>query len=80
MSAHRQKLIFELSTQEKENRLRTVLAEELAKVVAMNQPVIFRNELCVKPNLFIHQYPDGRKELIELNSNNSEEKIIKILH
>jgi hypothetical protein len=80
MSAKGHKFIFELTQLEKESKLRMVLEEELAKVVAMNQPVIYRNELCVKPNLFIHQYPDGRKELIELNSNTSEEKVIKILH
>lgn len=80
MSAKGHKFIFELTQQEKESKLRMVLEEELAKVVAMNQPVIYRNELCVKPNLFIHQYPDGRKVLVELNTTNSEEKIIKILH
>ena len=76
----RQKLIFELSEQEKEDKLKTVLSAELEKVMAMNQPIIYRNELCIRPNLFIHQYPNGRKELIEQNSYNSEEKIITILH
>lgn len=76
----RQKLIFELSELEKENKLKTVLAAELEKAMAMNQPIIYRNELCIRPNLFIHKYPNGRKELIEQNSHNSEEKIITILH
>jgi hypothetical protein len=76
----RQKLIFELSEQEKESKLKTVLAAELERVIAMNQPIIYRNELCIRPNLFIHEYPNGRKELIEQNSYTSEEKIISILH
>jgi hypothetical protein len=80
MDAKRQKFFFALNAEEKESRLKTVLAKEIAKVTAMNQPVIYRNELCVKPNFFIHKYPNGRTELIEQNSLTSEEKVIKILH
>lgn len=73
------KLFFKLSIEEKENRLRAVLEKEAEIVKAMNLPIIYRNELCVKPNYFIHKYPDGRQELIELNLNNSEETVIKVL-
>jgi hypothetical protein len=73
------KPFFTLSTEEKENRLKAVLEKEMEKVKAMNLPVIYRNELCVKPNLFIHEYPSGRTVLIELDLNNSEEKVIKVI-
>ena len=75
-----EKYYFALNAEEKESRLKAVLAKEIKKVKAMNQPVIYRNELCIKPNFFIHKYPNGLTQLIEQNSNNSEEKIIKILH
>jgi hypothetical protein len=73
------KFYFTLSPEERKSRLKAVLEKELEKVKAMNQPVIFRNELCVKPNLFIHKYPNGRTELIELNTHTLEEKVIKVL-
>jgi hypothetical protein len=73
------KLFFALTKEEKENRLKAVLEAEMEKVKAMNLPMIYRNELCVKPNLFIHEYPNGRTELIEINIETSEEKVIKVL-
>ena len=79
MDSKRQKYWFELTAEEKESRLKAVLVEELEKAKAMNLPVIYRNELCVKPNMFIHKYPNGHTVLIEQDSSNSEIKIIKVL-
>lgn len=73
------KLFFQLSKEEQESRLQAVLDEEMEKAKAMNLPIIYRNELCVKPNLFIHKYPNGRMELIEINIKNSEKKVIKVI-
>ena len=73
------KLFFQLSKEEQDSRLKAVLEEEMVTVKAMNLPIIYRNELCVKPNQFIHKYPNGRTELIGININNSEEKVIKVL-
>lgn len=73
------KLFFALSKEEQQRRLKAVLVEEMEKVKAMNLPIIYRNELCVKPNLFIHKYPNGRTELVEINLDNSEEKVIKVI-
>jgi hypothetical protein len=73
------KLFFQLSKEEQDSRLKAVLDEEMEKVKAMNLPIIYRNELCVKPNLFIHKYPNGRTELVEINLDNSEEKVIKVI-
>jgi hypothetical protein len=70
---------FALNDEETENRLKAVLEEEMERVKAMNLPIICRNELCVKPNLFIHKYPDGRTELIEIDIHTSEKKVIKVL-
>jgi hypothetical protein len=73
------KLFFQLSKEEQDSRLKAVLDAEMEKVKAMNLPVIYRNELCVKPNLFIHKYPNGRIELVEINLENSVEKVIKVI-
>jgi hypothetical protein len=79
MDSKGQKYWSELTDEEKESRLMAVLVEELEKAKAMNLPVIYRNELCVKPNMFIHKYPNGHTVLIEQDSSNSEEKVIKVL-
>ena len=73
------KLFFQLSKEEQDSRLKAVLDAEMEKVRAMNLPIVYRNELCVKPNLFIHEYPNGHTELIEITIENSEEKVIKVL-
>ena len=73
------KFYFALNDEETENRLKAVLEKEMERVKAMNLPIIYRNELCVKPNLFIHKYPNGRTELIEIDIHTSEEKVIKVL-
>lgn len=73
------KLFFALTKEEQENKLKAVLEAEMQRVKAMNLPVVYRNELCVKPNLFIHKYPNGYTVLIEQDSYNSEEKVIKVL-
>jgi hypothetical protein len=73
------KLFFQLSKEEKESRLNAVLEAEMERVRAMNLPITYRNELCVKPNLFIHEYPNGRTELIEINIDNSEVKVIRVI-
>ncbi len=79
MPAKRQRLIFELSAKEKENKFKAVLSDAIQKATALNLPMVYRNELCVKPNLFIHKYPNGREVLIEQDSHNSTEKTVKIL-
>lgn len=79
MPAKRRRLIFELSPKEKESKLQSALSEALKKAMVMNQPVVYRNELCVKPNLFIHKYPNGRRVLIEQDSYNSVEKTVQVL-
>lgn len=73
------KLFFQLSKEEQDSRLKAVLEEEMVREKAMNLPIIYRNELCVEPNQFIHKYPNGRTELIEINIDNCEEKVIKVL-
>jgi HEPN domain-containing protein len=80
MPAKIRRLIFELTQKERETKFKAVLNEVAKKAAALNQPIVFRNELCIKPNLFIHKYPDGRTELIEQDSQNSSEKVVKSLN
>jgi len=70
------KLIFEYSDVELNARLRETLAKVLEKRAALNLSIVYRNSLCRQPNQFIHEYPDGRKLLIQQDSKNSEEIIL----
>lgn len=79
MPQKRRKLIFELTTTEKQDRFRTVLAEAINRAASLNQPVIYRNELCTQPNFFIHRYPNGQTLLIEQNIRNSEERTVRVI-
>jgi len=39
----------------------------------------YRNELCVKDDMFIHEFKDGRKELIQLGKKTGEFKVLQLL-
>ena len=79
MPVKNRRLIFELSIKEKEDKLGRVLKEAIEKASLLNQPLVYRNELCIRPNLFIHKYPNGSTILIEQDSQNSTEKTIRRL-
>ena len=37
----------------------------------------YKNDLCVEPDMFIHEFKDGRKELIQLGNKVREFKLLK---
>ena len=39
----------------------------------------YKNNLCIEPDMFIHEFKDGRKELIQLGNRTSEFTILKKL-
>jgi hypothetical protein len=40
----------------------------------------YRNELCVTLDMFIHEFKDGRKELIKLGNQTGEFTVLKIYY
>lgn len=73
------RLIFELSKSERKLRLKSALNEVIQLTVDMQKPFVYRNNLCIQPNFFIHQYPNGKKYLISQDQENSKENILKEL-
>ena len=73
------RLIFELSKSERELRLKSALNEVIQLTVDMQKPLVYRNNLCIQPNFFIHQYPNGKKFLISQDEENSKENILREL-
>ncbi|MGN7986057.1 hypothetical protein ACTJKC_01890 [Pedobacter sp. 22226] len=79
MSKRESRLIFEVPKSEKEHRFHTVLEQLKQLKVKLNQPFVYRNELCVERNQFIHQYPNGDIFLIEQDQQDSSEKVLRVL-
>ncbi len=73
------KLIFEYSSADLNAELKNTLNIELQRKASMNLPLVYRNSLCKQPNQFIHEYPNGKKLLIQQNIKNSEEIVLKEL-
>jgi len=73
------RLIFELSKSERESRLRSALNEAVQLTVDLQQPFVYRNSLCIESNFFIHQYPNGKKYLIEQDQETSKERVLREL-
>ena len=73
------KFLFDLTADERYGRLLAVVLDAITEQKEHNLPIVYRNSMCISPNQFIHEYPDGKKFLIRQNRNNSEEKVIKQL-
>jgi len=61
--------------------------EELVKPVALKakQTALdngawfsYKNELCTEPDMFIHEFKDGHKELIKLGSGAGQHTVLKV--
>lgn len=77
MSAKKKANNFDpFSDPELESRLWATLNKEMEQQAKKNIPQVFRNELCVKANQFIHKYPDGKMYLIEQDPTNSSITIL----
>lgn len=70
------KILEALTDPEMESRMRTTLEAVLELQARKNVPRVFRNELCVKDNQFVHKYPDGKMFLIEQDQTDSSETIL----
>ena len=79
MEAKNHRLIFELSKSERERKFKKVLKSVFNLTLELDQPIVFKNNLCIKRNYFIHQYHDGRKYLIEQSQKDSSETVLKKL-
>lgn len=71
--------IFEMSPEEIHEHLKPT-AQKLKQTALDNGSwYSYKNELCVEPDMFIHEFKDGRKELIQLGNETGEFKILKVL-
>jgi hypothetical protein len=70
-------VILDSSVVELTLQLKETLNPVLKKNAHMNLPLVYRNSFCKQKNQFIHEFPNGRKLLIQQNSKNSEEIVLR---
>lgn len=67
------------SANELDSELKATLQSILDEKAKLNLPLVYRNSLCKRRNQFVHEYPDGKKLLIEQNIKTSEEIVLREL-
>lgn len=72
-------LILDCSAGDLTAQLEKTLKTALDKKATMNLPLVYRNSFCKQRNQFVHEYPNGKKLLIQQNSKTSEEIVLKEL-
>ena len=62
------KSVIDMNPEELEEHVKPAILK--AKQLALDNGAWFsyKNELCVEANMFIHEFKDGRKELIQLGN------------
>jgi hypothetical protein len=72
------KSIFDMDNEEFEKLVKPVALK--AKQTALDNGAWFsyKNELCVDKDMFIHEFKDGRKELIKLGNQAGEYTVLKV--
>jgi len=72
------KSVFDMDNSEFEELVKPVALK--AKQTALDNGAWFsyKNELCVEPDMFIHEFKDGHKELIKLGSQPGEHTVLKV--
>jgi hypothetical protein len=73
------KSVFEMSPEEIREHLKP-MAQQLKQTALDNGAwYSYTNELCIEPDMFIREYKDGRKELIQLGNETGKFKVLKSL-
>lgn len=72
------KSVFEMTPEEMREHLRPIA--EKAKQDALDEGSWFsyKNELCVQDDMFIHEFKDGHKELIQIGNETGKFKVLKV--
>ena len=80
MPTNARKSIFDMSPEEFADLVRPVAMKLKQSALDNGSWYSYRNELCVEPDMFIHEFKDGRKELIQLGNQTGEFTILSIFY
>jgi hypothetical protein len=73
------KSILEMTPEEIHEHLKPIAQKAKQEALDSGSWYSYRNELCVEPDMFIHEFKDGRKELIKLGNQTGEFKVLKVI-
>jgi hypothetical protein len=74
------KSVFDMDPEEIHNHLKPTAKRLKQEALDNGSWYSYRNELCVEDNMFIHEFKDGRKELIQLGDETGKFKVLKVLY
>ena len=72
------KSVFEMTPEEIRERLKPVAIKARRDALDEGSWFSYRNELCIEDDMFIHEFKDGRKELIRLGDETGKFKVLKV--
>jgi hypothetical protein len=71
------KPVFERSFKEMQELLEPVIQKVEEELLDKGLYISYRDENCTTPDLFMHRYKDGRKELVSVNVNTGEFTLVR---
>lgn len=71
------KPIFERSFQEMQELLEPVIQKVEQELLDKGLYISYRDENCTTPDLFMHRYKDGRKEMVSVNVKTGEITLVR---
>jgi hypothetical protein len=72
------KSIFDMDNEEFEKLVKPVALKAKQDALDSGAWFSYQNDLCTEPDMFIHEFKDGRKELIKLGNQTGEYTILKV--
>jgi len=72
------KSVFEMTPEEIHERLKPIAIKAKQDALDEGSWFSYRNELCSEDDMFIHEFKDGRKELIQIGDETGKFKVLKV--
>jgi hypothetical protein len=72
------KSVFEMTPEEMREHLRPIAIKAKQDALDEGSWFSYKNELCVEDDMFIHEFKDGRKELIKVGDETGNFKVLKV--
>lgn len=73
------KSVFDMTTEELEEHLKSATEKIIQETFDKDLPISYQDERCPTPAHYIHEYKDGRTQLVLFNSNTRESTVVKEL-
>jgi hypothetical protein len=77
MSEQPFKPIFERSFKEMQELLDPVIQKVEQELLEKGLYISYRDQNCTTPDLFMHRYKDGRKEMVSVNAQTGEITLVR---